>query len=116
MRGDEIERNVEDVLHDLIDDNNDEPGDRLANLDTLILQPVDRELDTPAAPGVMDFRTAALGRGVNRRDLDDIPHLNGIPTGPRRAEATANPHGSGPSGLRTQALDAGLLNPLPTIR
>ncbi len=50
MRGDEIERNVEDVLHDLIDDNNDEPADRLANLDTLILQAVDRELDTPLPP------------------------------------------------------------------
>ncbi len=95
MRGDEIERNVEDVLHDLIDDNNDEPADRLANLDTLILQAVDRELDTPAAPGVMDFRTAALGRGVNRRDLDDILHLNGIPT-PAPAVPKPQPAPTGP--------------------
>jgi hypothetical protein len=85
---DAIERNVADALRDLLDDGANEPADRLSRfttaggtpLDTLMLQVVDRELDTAAAPGVLDFRSAALGRGVPRADLDAILQLNGIAT------------------------------------
>lgn len=70
-------------------------------LDRLMLEVVDRELDTPAYPGVMEFRSAMIARGANAAALDAILDLNGI------AMAAPQPVNKAPS-------NPGCTTPTPT--
>ena len=56
-----------------------ETGDALARRDAQVFQIFDRELDTPAAPRMRDFRVAWLNRGLPASALGAIWTLNTLP-------------------------------------